>query len=84
MKIIGSFSTAEKLSDSATVPWLEAPSPMNAIATPSVPRVLWVSAAPTAMGGAPPTIALAPSMPFERSAMCIEPPLPLQTPSALQ
>ena len=84
MKIIGSLSTAEKFSDSATVPWFEAPSPMNASATPPVPSVFCVSAAPTAIGGAPPTIAFAPSMPLRRSAMCIEPPLPWQSPPCLQ
>ena len=38
--------------------------------------------APTASGGPPPTMAFAPSMPLPKSAMCIEPPLPLHSPSA--
>ena len=43
--------------------------------------VFAVSAAPQTSGGPPPTMPLAPSMPFERSAMCIEPPLPPHSPS---
>jgi len=35
-------------------------------------------AAPQAMGRPPPTMPLAPSMPMAKSAMCMDPPLPLQ------
>jgi hypothetical protein len=37
-----------------------------------------LSPAPTATGMPPPTIPQAPSTPIEKSAICIEPPLPLQ------
>jgi hypothetical protein len=40
-------------------------------------------AAPTAMGSPAATTPLAPSMPTEKSAMCIEPPLPPLKPVAL-
>ena len=79
----GAFSTTAMFSASKVVPWLAAPSPEKATATLPVLRYFCVSAAPTAMGGEPPTMALAPSMPFFRSAMCMEPPLPPQRPSAL-
>jgi hypothetical protein len=60
---------------------LEPPSPTKAIATPPVFSVLAVSAAPQMSGGPPPTMPFAPIMPFARSAMCIEPPLPPHRPS---
>ena len=56
---------------------------MNETATWSVPLTFAVSPTPHTSGGPPPTMPLAPSMPFERSAMCIEPPLPWQRPSRL-
>ena len=68
---------------SKVVPWLEPPSPVKLTATRSVPRVLALNAAPTASGGLPPTMALAPSMPLSRSAMCMDPPLPPHKPPAL-
>ncbi len=67
---------------SAVVPWFEAPSPKKQTVTWSVPFTLAVSPAPHASGGPPPTIPLAPSMPLSTSAMCMEPPLPLQAPVA--
>ncbi len=68
---------------SAVVPWLMAPSPEKTTATSSRPSTCAVIAAPQASGGPPPTMPLAPSMPLERSAMCIEPPLPRQMPVSL-
>ena len=59
-------------------PWPSAPSPKKHTATWSVPRRLAENAAPVAMPVEPPTIAFAPRLPFAWSAMCIEPPLPLQ------
>ena len=41
-------------------------------------RAAKAGAAPTAIGMPPATTPLAPSMPTEKSAMCIEPPLPRQ------
>ena len=72
-----------RFSDSRVVPWLDAPSPKNATATPPSPLCLDASARPQISGGPPPTMPLAPSMPLDRSAMCIEPPLPLQEPVTL-
>ena len=79
----GAPSTTAMLSASKVVPWLEAPSPEKATATLPVFLSFCVRAAPTAMGGDPPTMALAPSMPLDMSAMCIEPPLPPQRPPSL-
>ena len=70
-------------SASNVVPWFEAPSPEKHTATVPVPSVFAVSAAPTTSGGPPPTMPLAPSMPWSRSAMCIEPPLPPHSPPCL-
>jgi hypothetical protein len=42
---------------------------------------LAVSAAPQIKGGPPPTMPFAPIIPLDRSAMCIEPPLPPHRPS---
>ena len=41
------------------------------------------NAAPVAIPNPPPTMPFAPSMPMEKSATCIEPPLPRQAPVAL-
>src|SRR5690606_32226484 len=82
-KIAGRFHTVARFSDSSVVPWLEAPSPKNATATPPSPLCLEASARPQISGGPPPTMPFAPSMPFDRSAMCIEPPLPRHVPVAL-
>src|SRR5690242_17685533 len=82
-KIAGRFQIVARLSDSNVVPWLEAPSPKNATATPPSPLYLDASARPQISGGPPPTMPLAPSMPLDRSAMCIEPPLPRHDPVVL-
>src|SRR5436190_8910568 len=50
MKMIGSFQTAARLSDSCTTPWLDAPSPKKAMTTRSVRRRRAASAAPLPMG----------------------------------
>ena len=47
------------------------------------PRNLAASAAPQASGAPAPRMPLAPIMPLERSAICMEPPLPRQEPVAL-
>lgn len=79
-KTTGSFQTIARFRLSAAAPWLTAPSPQKQTAAAPVPSVLAVSAAPQTGGGPPPTMPLAPGMPFSRSAMRIEPPLPLQVP----
>src|SRR5437764_6930524 len=83
MKTGGSFQIAARLRLSWKVPWLAAPSPKKQTATPPVPSVLAVSAAPQARGKPPPTMPLAPSIPLSTSALCMEPPLPLHDPDAL-
>ena len=55
-----------------------APSPKKHAATPPAPSSWAASAAPQAIGMPPATMPLAPSIPMAKSAMCIEPPLPLQ------
>src|SRR6476661_5369621 len=82
-KIAGRFHTDARFIASAVVPWLEAPSPKNATPTPPSPLSLAASAVPQISGGPPPTMPLAPSMPLDRSAMCMEPPLPRQDPVVL-
>ena len=74
---------AAKLRLSKKVPWFEPPSPVNETPTWSVPRTLADRPTPQTSGGPPPTMPLAPNMPVDRSAMCIDPPLPLQVPVAL-
>ena len=76
MKTTGRFHTQARFIDSSVVPWLLPPSPKNATLTPPVPLILAASAVPQISGGPPPTMPFAPSMPLDRSAMCIEPPLP--------
>jgi hypothetical protein len=75
--------TAARFRLSRKVPWLEPPSPVNDTPTWSVPRILADRPTPQFIGGPPPTMPLAPSMPLSTSAMCIEPPLPWQSPSRL-
>jgi len=79
-KMAGRFHTDARFIDSSVVPWLLPPSPKNATLTPPVPFSFAASAVPQISGGPPPTMPLAPSMPLDRSAMCIEPPLPWQLP----
>jgi len=74
----GSFQALAMLSDSCVVPWLDAPSPKKQAQTPLVSLYWQLKAAPTAKGPPPPTMPLAPRMPILKSAMCMEPPLPLQ------
>ena len=47
------------------------------------PSLRAASAAPVAIGVLPPTMAFAPRFPLEKSAMCIDPPLPRQYPLGL-
>ena len=65
------------------MPWFDAPSPTKQIATPLWPSFWAASAAPQASGAPAPRMPLAPIMPFDRSAMCIEPPLPRHEPVVL-
>jgi hypothetical protein len=55
-----------------------APSPKKQTATWSVPRILIDRPTPAMIGRPPLTMPLAPMMPWLKSAMCIEPPLPRQ------
>ena len=55
-------------------PSFEAPSPKKQTTTRSVPCSFMLRPAPTDIGKPPPTTPLAPRLPSERSAMCIEPP----------
>ncbi len=80
MKIQGSCNTTAAFRVSNTSPWLEAPSPVKATATLPLSASLQASAAPATGGTPPPTIPFAPSMPLEKSAICMEPPLPPQSP----
>ena len=66
------------LAASWKAPMLVEASPKNATATWSVPRYLLRNPAPTAIGTPAPTMPLAPSMPSDRSLMCMDPPLPPQ------
>ena len=79
-KIAGRFQIEARFSDSRVVPWFDAPSPKNATATPPSPLILDARARPQISGGPPPTMPFAPSMPLDRSAMCMEPPLPRHEP----
>ena len=65
-------------SDSWKVPWFVEPSPKKQTQTWSVPRMRMERPAPQAMQWPAPTMPFAPRMPLSRSAMCMEPPLPLQ------
>ena len=73
--------TDARLRLSWKVPWLVAPSPKVATATWSVPLYLAANPAPATMGMPPPTMPLAPMIPLERSARCIDPERPMQYPS---
>ena len=76
----GRSNTLAQFSPSMNGPRFTAPSPkMQTVISPS-PRSFWPCAAPAAIGMLAPTTPLAPSMPTEKSAMCIEPPLPPQVP----
>ena len=66
------------LMDSWKVPWLEALSPKKHSVTSSVPLILEAMPEPVAMGMPAPTMPLAPRMPRDTSAACMEPPLPRQ------
>ena len=74
----GSFHSEAMFMHSYSRPWPSAPSPKKQTATWSVPRFFAENAAPVAMPALPPTMAFAPRLPVSWSAMCIEPPLPLQ------
>jgi hypothetical protein len=75
-KSTGRWYTTAQFSASMNGPRLMAPSPKKHTAIASTPRIFKPCAAPTAIGKPAATTPLAPSMPTEKSAMCIEPPLP--------
>ena len=76
---IGSFHAAAMFSDSWNEPSFVAPSPKQPTVTESSPRIHEASAEPAEMGWPPPTMPFAPRwFIFSISAMCMEPPLPLQ------
>ena len=79
----GKACTEAKLRASWNGPLLMPPSPKKHTATCPEPRRRADSPAPAAMPNPPPTMPLAPSMPREKSATCIEPPLPRLAPDSL-
>ena len=78
----GSPYTRAQFSDSRKGPRLIAPSPKKHTVMASRRCSFCAWAAPTAIGRPAATTPLAPSMPTEKSAMCIEPPLPPLKPVA--
>src|SRR3954469_14491395 len=82
-KMTGRLQTAARFIASWTGPRFEAPSPKKQTAIWSVPRRRAAMVAPTARLAPPPTTPLAPSIPTEKSAMCMLPPLPLREPVTL-
>ena len=68
------------LTASWKTPSLVAPSPKKQTTILPVFFICCVRAAPTAIPIPPPTIPLAPRLPASRSAICMEPPFPLQVP----
>ena len=77
-KRTGRFQTAARFSPSWKAPVLEPPSPKKATVTALRPCIFAVRPAPAAMGMPAPTMPFAPRIPRSRSAMCMEPPFPLQ------
>ena len=59
-------------------PAFEAPSPKKETATRPLPSICAARPAPVTIEMPPATMPFAPSMPMPKSAMCMEPPLPLQ------
>ena len=78
----GSLNIAAMFRDSWKTPLFTAPSPKKHTETIFFPSILQPNPAPTAIGIPPPTIPFAPNTPTEGSAICMEPPLPLQQPVA--
>ncbi len=79
----GSRQIAAIFIDSNTTPWLMAPSPKKHTTAWPVFCIFAERAAPPAIGAPLPTIPVQPMMYWSRSAMCMEPPLPLLEPVAL-
>src|SRR5210317_1288029 len=79
----GRFHNAAIFMVSYIKPCAVAPSPKKQTVTSSWPNNLAENAEPVAMPIDPPTIALAPRLPLDWSAMCMDPPLPRQYPSSL-
>ena len=78
----GSRQAALRFIVSRTAPMLTAPSPKKVTATSPVPARRCANAAPAASGTPPPTMALVPRTPASGHLRCIDPPRPLQNPSA--
>ena len=76
----GSLNTPAQFRPSRNGPRLIAPSPKIEHAIRSSPRSLIAWAAPAQMWILADTTPFAPSMPTEKSAMCMEPPLPWLVP----
>ena len=76
----GRFQTLAMFSASWNAPMFVVPSPKNATATWSVPRICADQAAPLAMHRWAPMMAYEPIIPFDASVRCIEPPLPPRMP----
>ena len=75
----GTFNVAAMFIDSWNVPVLQEPSPKNEMTTLPLFLNFSARAAPTAGGWLPPTMPVEPRLFwFSTSAMCIEPPRPLQ------
>ena len=68
-------------SDSENAPCLEAPSPKKHRTTWPCLRICAAHAAPVACGIPAATIPDVPRKPLDGSVRCIEPPMPLQSPS---
>ncbi len=74
----GSCRAQAMFAASWNAPMFVEASPKNATETWSEPLYLLRNPAPTAIGTPAPTMPFAPSMPSDRSLMCIDPPLPWQ------
>jgi hypothetical protein len=74
----GRSHTPARLRASWNDPSLAAPSPKKHTTTLPVPCIFWLRAAPAAMVIEPATMPLAPRLPCDTSAMCIDPPRPRQ------
>ena len=78
MYTTGSRHLPAMLSDSWNVPSFDAPSPKKHRTTASFFCMRQARPAPVPTGMLPPTMPVAPRLRFETSAMCIDPPRPLQ------
>jgi hypothetical protein len=82
-KTTGSRHSDDTFRVSMSTPWFDAPSPKKQTATLPSESSFAPNAAPVAIDSPAPTMPLAPRIPLEMSATCIEPPMPRQIPSRL-